>query len=484
MITGLQPYPAMKPSDVEWLGDVPEHWDVRRLKTALARNDSGVWGDDADSDGGTVVLRSTEQTIDGGWAISHPARRTLSSREKAGSLLAVGDLVVTKSSGSESHIGKTSLVTDHVAQLGACFSNFMQRFRCLPVLEPRLAWYVLNSRVGRQQLVFNSNTTTGLANLNGTILGDVLLPIPPLNEQAAIVRYLDHVDRRISRYIRAKQRLIELLEEEKQAIIHGAVTRGLDPDVRLKPSGAEWLGDIPEHWDVRRLKTILAERVTDGPHSTPTFLASGVPFLSVDGIQAGELVFENCRYVSLEDHQEFARKAAPRHGDILLGKAASTGKIARVKVDFEFSIWSPLALIRPSHSLVLPGFLEYALKDVSAQDQVEMLCTLNTQRNISMADIPRLILALPPVREQATIVRYLESETGDIDAAVDRARNGLELLREYRTRLIADVVTGKLDVRAAPADLPESDAADIEGTRGIDDAADDEFSPALKEIAT
>ena len=309
-------------------------------------------------------------------------------------------------------------------------------------------------------------------------LGTCRLPLPPLSEQAAIVRYLDHVDRRISRYIQAKQRLIELLKEQKQAIVHQAVTRGLDPDVPLKPSGVEWLGDVPEHWEVRRLKTILAESVTDGPHSTPTFLASGVPFLSVDGIQAGELVFANCRYVSPEDHEEFARKAAPRYGDILLGKAASTGKIARVKVDFEFSIWSPLALIRPNHSLVLPEFLEYALKDVSAQDQVEVLCTLNTQRNISMADIPTLILALPPLPEQATIVRHLEGETADIDATVDSARRGVELLREYRTRLIADVVTGKLDVRAAAAELPEGDATDV------GDAAADEFAPELEEVAS
>ncbi|MAE76451.1 MAG: hypothetical protein CMJ85_06260 [Planctomycetes bacterium] len=178
----------------------------------------------------------------------------------------------------------------------------------------------------------------------GTFAGQ-RLPLPPLPEQAAIVRYLDHVGRRVRRLVRAKRKLIALLTEQKQAIIHRAVTRGLDPDVPLKDSGVEWLGMVPEHWEVRRLKTLLAVPVTDGPHSTPDFLSEGIPFLSVDGIQNGELVFENCRYVSPKDHAEFKRKTAPRRGDILLGKAASTGKIARVKVDFEFSIWSPLALI-------------------------------------------------------------------------------------------------------------------------------------------
>ena len=149
----------------------------------------------------------------------------------------------------------------------------------------------------------------------------------------------------------------------------------LTPYPAMKDSGVEWLGNVPEHWDVRRLKSVLAQPITDGPHLTPQFLPSGIPFLSVDNIQNGELVFENCRYISAEDHAEFSKKAAPRHGDILLAKAASTGKIARVKVSFSFSVWSPLALIRTSPRDTLSAFLEYALKDVSAQAQVETLCT-------------------------------------------------------------------------------------------------------------
>ncbi|MBC7609597.1 MAG: hypothetical protein H7228_08505 [Polaromonas sp.] len=115
---------------------------------------------------------------------------------------------------------------------------------------------------------------------------------------------------------------------------------------KYRDSGFKWIGNIPESWEVRRLKNVLDSPITDGPHSTPEFLYEGIPFLSVDGIQDGELQFEGCRYVSIADHQHFAKKAAPRKGDVLLGKAASTGKIAQVKVDFEFNIWSPLALLR------------------------------------------------------------------------------------------------------------------------------------------
>ena len=227
---GLDPSPRLKPSGVEWLGEVPEHWEVRPLKALLSKNDSGVWGDDPEEEDvrSTIVLRSTEQTVDGGWAIEAPATRMLSPRERAGALLKVGDLVVTKSSGSEFHIGKTSLVTVEVSDLNACFSNFMQRLRCRSGFDPRLVWYLLNSPVGRQQLVFNSNTTTGLANLNGTIFGEVVTPVPPVDEQRVIAAFLDRETERIDALVAKMRLLIERLQEHRTALITAAVTGKVD----------------------------------------------------------------------------------------------------------------------------------------------------------------------------------------------------------------------------------------------------------------
>ena len=220
MLRCTKHYAAYRPSGVEWLGEIPAHWETTRLKSVLVRNDSGVWGDEPSNHEGTIVLRSTEQTIDGGWTINAPAMRGLSSREKSWAVLAVGDLVVTKSSGSTIHIGKTTIVTEDVAQMQACFSNFMQRLRCLPVLEPRLAWYVLNSPVGRQQMIINSSTTTGLANLNGKILGELVFPLPPLPEQHVIAGFLDRQTARFDELVAKKERLIELLQEKRTAPHH------------------------------------------------------------------------------------------------------------------------------------------------------------------------------------------------------------------------------------------------------------------------
>jgi type I restriction enzyme S subunit len=216
---------------------------------------------------------------------------------------------------------------------------------------------------------------------------------------------------------------------------------------KYKASGVEWLGEVPEHWEVRRLKNVLHQPITDGPHLTPEFIADGVPFLSVDAIQDGELNFAACRFISAVDHAEFKRKAAPRRDDILMGKAASTGKIARVKVDTEFSIWSPLALIRVK-SDVSANYCEFVLKSRQCQSQIDVLCTSNTQKNISMGDIPLLALALPPLAEQRAIAAFLDRETKKIDELVAAQERLIELLKEKRQAVISHAVTKGLDPAA------------------------------------
>jgi type I restriction enzyme, S subunit len=213
-------------------------------------------------------------------------------------------------------------------------------------------------------------------------------------------------------------------------------------------SGVEWLGFLPTSWSTRRLKFLIEDKITDGPHETPIFTSEGIPFLSVDGIQNGELIFDGCRHISLEAHEIYRRKAAPIFNDILLGKAASTGKIARVKVHFEFSIWSPLALIRPNRKIIDPAFVEYAFKSDFIQAQIEVLCTSNTQKNISMDDIPVIIFPLPPLPEQYHIVAFLNTKTAEIDDLIALKERQVALLQQKRKTLISRAVTKGLDSHA------------------------------------
>lgn len=225
---GLDPTVPMKDSGVAWLGEVPAHWATAPFKWQIERNDGGVWGDDPDGVNDTIVLRSTEQNVDGRWVLDAPASRKLTSADKVSAQLVAGDLLVTKSSGSSLHIGKTTLVTPEVAALDCCYSNFMQRIRVHSSSVPEFAWYVMNNNLARLQFDYLSISTTGLANLNGTMIGGVIVAIPPAVEQQTIVTFLDRETDKIAVLTAEAQAVIKLLQERRSALISAAVTGQID----------------------------------------------------------------------------------------------------------------------------------------------------------------------------------------------------------------------------------------------------------------
>ena len=288
--------------------------------------------------------------------------------------------------------------------------------------------------------------------------------MPPFSEQAAIVRYLDHADRRIWRYIRAKQKLITLLEEQKQALIHQVVTGKVDirtgqPYPAYKPSGVEWLGDVPEHWEMQRLRNTSEMRVSNVDKHTkdeeqPVRLCNYVDVYKNDRIRSGMAFM---RATATTDEIERFRL---RSGDVLITKDSEAWNdigVPALVEDTQDDIVSGyhLALLRPFLERVDGGFLFRALQSTAVAYQFHVEANGVTRYGLSHSAIKSVWLPLPPLAEQAAIVRYLDKATADTDSAIDRARRQIELLREYRTHLIADVVTGKLDVREAAARLPD-----------------------------
>lgn len=225
---GLDPKAKMKDSGVTWLGRVPAHWEVKGLKFLLSANQGGAWGDEPTGLGDTIVLRSTEQTQTGEWRIEDPEVRSLSETERKKTLLKKGDILVTKASGSEAHIGKASLVDDAVASLNAGYSNFMQRLRARPGIEPQLILFMLNSKAVRDQFVYLSNSTSGLGNISASVLNNVLVAEPPESEQFGIVEHIAKECRSIDSAINKVERMIELLKERRSALITQAVTGQID----------------------------------------------------------------------------------------------------------------------------------------------------------------------------------------------------------------------------------------------------------------
>ena len=213
----------MKPSGIDWLGDIPEGWEVKDLKYLLDRNDGGVWGEDFDDDG-TPVLRSTEIDIGGEWRLDEFATRKLTPQEKQKALLKEGDLLITKSSGSELHIGKTALVNKEIDDLGCCFSNFMQRLRPKKDVSSKLLFYFFNSYIAREQYNYFSQSTTGLANLSEGLFGQIIFVKIPESEQKKIVHFLDRETAKIDEMVKKTELQIEKLQEYRQALITSAVT--------------------------------------------------------------------------------------------------------------------------------------------------------------------------------------------------------------------------------------------------------------------
>ena len=283
-------------------------------------------------------------------------------------------------------------------------------------------------------------------------------PIPPLPEQAAIVRYLDHVDRRIRRYVSAKRKLIALLEEEKQAIINRAVTRGLDPNVRLKPSGVEWLGDVPEHWEVRRLKTLCSMKSGEGITAESIEIAGEYPVYGGNGLRG---------FASSHTHDgAFA----------LIGRqGALCGNVHIARGQFWASEHAVVATLQRGYVLDWFG----AILRVMNLNQYSIAAA---QPGLAVERVLNLQLPVPPIHEQEGLANHIERDTGAVNIAITRARRQIELLQEYRTRLIADVVTGKLDVREAAAllpDDPEDEDPIDEGSPLAEDAYGHSLDPDL-----
>ena len=273
-------------------------------------------------------------------------------------------------------------------------------------------------------------------------LKNMPIPLPPLPKQKAIVAYLDAETGRIDKAIAAEEKMIALLQERREIVINEAVGGG-DLSHAEAQRGRERRG-----WDVVQLKRIVDTPITDGPHETPTFVdGDGIPFVSAEASHDGRIFLNECRGLILrKDHERFCQKVRPRRNDIFIVKSGSTtGKVVMVDFDEEFSIWSPLALVRVSRR-ANTRFVFYCLMSQGFQQQVKDNWSFGTQPNIGMSAIARLVIPLPPLPEQEAIVERLDRETGKIDRAIEVKRRQIELLRERRQIVIDEVVTGKVKV--------------------------------------
>jgi len=445
MITNLKPYPAYKDSGVPWLGKVPAHWSVRRLKHLLRERD-------ARSEMGTEQLLSVSQ-----YAGVTERKRSDSLDEpdtRAESLVGYkrvdpGELVVNIMLAWNGSMG--------VSRYAGIVSPAYCVYRFEALAEPWYFHHLLRSPVYKARI---KAVSTGVVESRLRLYTDdlyrLMALLPPLPEQTAIVRFLDYMDRRIRRYIRAKQKLIKLLEEYKQALIHQVVTGQIDvrtgqPYPAYKPSGVEWLGEVPEHWEVRRLRNIAEMRVSNVDKHTKND-EQEVRLCNYVDVYKNERIRSGMAFMRATATKEEIERFGLKRGDVLITKDSEAwndiGVPALVDdIDEDIVCGYHLALLRPFSGVVSSAYLFRALQSTAVAYQFHVEANGVTRYGLSHDAIKSVWLPIPPLPEQTAIVEYLDAQTAKIDAAMAAARREIELLREYRTRLIADVVTGKVDVR-------------------------------------
>ena len=468
MISNLHPHPAYKPSGVPWLGDVPSHWEVRRLRTVADMRVSNVDKHAKEDEFPVRLCNYVDVYKHDRITPAMPFMTATASRDEIERFrLERDDVLITKDSEAWDDIGVPALVTEAADDLLSGYHLALLRpFKA--ILGAYLA-RTLQSKGVAYQFHIRANGVTRYG-LTHTGIKSVWLPLPPLPEQTAIVRYLDHVDRHIRRHVSAKRKLIALLEEEKQAVVNRAVTHGLDPDVRLKPSGVEWLGDMPEHWEVAALrhrysqslgKMLDTKRIT-GDHLLPYLRNTDVQW---DRINVGDLPSMD---IPTSQYDQYT----VQQGDLLVCEGGEVGRSA---------LWSgqltrcgfqkALHRLRPRNPAQdMPRFMYYALRS-AAKGHAFSDGHVSTIAHLTGEKLRAHRFPFPPLAEQAAIVEHLDEAIADIDSAISRVSRQIQLVEEYRTRLIADVVTGKLDVREAAAQLPdEADEDDsIDEDRPLED---------------
>jgi len=459
MIDGLKPYPKYKDSGSRWLGTVPASWEVRNLRTLIGKR--------------------TER--------ERPDLPLLSvAREK-------GVFVRSLTDEDENHnVIPEDLSNYKVARAGNLVINKMKAWQgsmgiapCDGIVSPAyfvFDFQIANHRFGQTLLrskpyvahfgQASDGVRVGQWDLSITGMRQIPILIPHADEQDAIVRFLDHANGRIERAIRAKQKLMALLNEQKQAIIHRAVTRGLNPNVPLKPSGIPWLGDIPKHWEVRRLKTLFqnVNEQTKAKRQNEIYVA-------LEHVQSW-----TGHFLLPEEETKFDSQVKRfRKNDVLFGKLRPyLAKVARPQ--FDGICVGEFLVLRPIQTKVLPSFIEIKLR---SKQLIDLINTSTVGAKMPRADwafVGGIAIAHPPDElEQEAIVDYVLEKAQALHTVVTRTEREIGLLREYRTRLVADVVTGKLDVRAAARHLPAESAEPETAIAAEDLPAEVELEPEATE---
>jgi type I restriction enzyme S subunit len=459
----MKTYPQYKDSGVPWMGRVPTNWDVKPLRTILKlRNEKNN------------PIKTTQvlslSIARGVTLYSHEGRGGNKAKDDltAYKIAQVGDIVLNSMNVVVGAVGLSKYTGAISPVYYALYPNeekidinFYDKVFSNKAFQRYLLIY------GKGILIKKGDSgklNTIRMKISPNDLKSTILPLPSKKEQISIARYLDWKTSKIIKFIKGKKKLIALLKEQKQNIINEAITKGANPDVKMKESGIEWIGKIPEHWEIRKLRHICTFQ--NGISESGDFFTDGTPFVSYGDVYKNRVLPS---MVTGKAKADLAQQKAysVKKGDIFFTRTSETiDEIGITSICFEsidLAVFSGFLIrARPTKAIISPDFSEYAFQATGVREYFSKEMNIVTRASLGQNLLKNLPVVLPPVEEQLEIAAFLRSESAIIDKTIARTEREIELIQEYRTRLVSDVVTGKVDVRSVKIPDFEPVEADLE----------------------
>ena len=426
-----RPYPAYKDSGVEWLGEIPANWEVKRLKYAAPlrvsklnikpEDDTYIGLENIESWTGRLFIQDQPESV-----------------ESAVGQFEAGDVLFGK-------------LRPYLAKAARPEFNGVSTSEILALRPVEYSQsYLFYSFLNKLYIHWIDMLTYGtkMPRVSPDQVGNGFTPLPPLPEQRAIAAFLDRETAKIDALVAKKERLIELLQEKRTALISHAVTKGLDPDAPLKDSGVEWLGEIPAHWDSKRLKTI--SRIRYGLGQPPRESSKGLPLIRATNVTRGRITEKDMVYVDPDDVPT-GRDAFLAEGEIIVVRSgAYTADSAIIPKAYDGAVTGYDMVVTVNNELA--EFVAVALLCTYVRDAQLVISSMRSaQPHLNAEELGTAVILLPPLPEQRAIAAFLDRETAQIDALVAKVQEAIDRLKELRTALISAAVTGKIDVREAAA---------------------------------
>lgn len=441
-------YFSYKNTEFKWIGKIPEHWKIKKIKhTTYVKGRIGWQGlksDEFIEDGPFLVTGTDFQNGKVNWnSCYHISEERY--KEAPPIQLKENDLLITK----DGSIGKLAIVTNKPEKAILNSGIFVTR----PLntdYYPKFLYWMLSSKVFDDFIRYYETGST-IKHLYQEIFVNFSFPLPRIEEQINISNFLDEICGNTDEIIALKKQQIQTLQKYRQSLITETVTKGLNPSVKMKDSGIEWIGAVPEHWNIKKIKH-FANHIGSG--KTPkggaeVYVDEGILFIRSQNVHNDALRLNDVSYITENIDRELSNSRVKKNDILLNITGASIGRSIVYKLDIPANVNQHVCIIRLNGKKISSDFLHYVIINDYAQNQIMAYQNGTSREGLNFVQVANVIFAIPPnVEEQMEIVEFLQNKTDEIDKLKNKITMQIDVLEKYRQSLIYEAVTGKIDVRS------------------------------------